>query len=280
MPELYELPLKRLRLDERLQARVRICGETVKDYVEVVKALQARLHAGETISDKELFPPILVHRCPDAAGEGMFDWVVSGFHRTRAHILANARTIRAYLHQGGTFRDAVLAAVGQNARHGLPRSSEDKRRAVRMIATDPEWGGEWKPRNQMWTGWTNREIARHCGVSEFLVRCVREELKPRRKPRAKAAGEPDCDKIAPSESAPQEGSQSDPDSVVTAEQIRLVLSTPWPVLRCQKEDEPAVIAQVERTIKKLGRQLGELGFSIDDGVPKFCPRQLPEGRRR
>jgi hypothetical protein len=45
--------------------------------------------------------------------------------------------------------------------------TQNRRRAVHLLLTDPEW-----------QAWNNSEIARQCHVSEFLVRTVRHELKP------------------------------------------------------------------------------------------------------
>ena len=51
---------------------------------------------------------------------------------------------------------------------GLRRSNADRRYAVHILLTDPEW-----------SQWSNSEIARQCHVSEHLVRTVLDEIKPR-----------------------------------------------------------------------------------------------------
>jgi hypothetical protein len=70
----------------------------------------------------------------------------------------------AEIHQGGQ-REALLHAIGANETHGHRRSDADRRHAVTLMLTDPEW-----------SAWANTEIARQCRVSEFLVRTVRHEL--------------------------------------------------------------------------------------------------------
>jgi hypothetical protein len=51
-------------------------------------------------------------------------------------------------------RDALLYSISSNAEHGLPRSNADKRKAVRLLLADAEWGK-----------WSDRESARRCQVS-------------------------------------------------------------------------------------------------------------------
>jgi hypothetical protein len=46
----------------------------------------------------------------------------------------------------------------RNSDHGLPRSNEDKRRAVATLFNDPEW-----------SRWSSRKIAKQCAVSPDLV---------------------------------------------------------------------------------------------------------------
>lgn len=46
--------------------------------------------------------------------------------------------------------------------HGLPRSNDDKRRAVSRLLDDPEW-----------SKWSDREIARRCYVNHHLVSRLR-----------------------------------------------------------------------------------------------------------
>lgn len=93
-------------------------------------------------------------------------WLADGFHRFLAYREAGEEAIAAVVHQG-TRRDAVLYAVGANADHkpALPRSREDKRRAVQTLLQDPEW-----------SQWSNYAIADACKVSEAMVRSCRKTL--------------------------------------------------------------------------------------------------------
>ncbi len=138
----WTVALDTLRLDGGTQARVAIATLVVDEYA-------AAMQGGA------VFPPVIVFR----DGEAL--WLADGFHRVYAAIQLGKTTISATIHPG-TRRDAVLYAVGANARHGLRRSNADKRRAVQLLLDDPQW-----------RQWSNREIARRCGVDEGLVRKVR-----------------------------------------------------------------------------------------------------------
>ena len=127
---------------ELVQSRAKIDMETIEDY-----AYAMRMGTN--------FPAIRV------VFDGDVYWCYDGCHRTLAARQAKQRTILASVHQG-TRRDAVLRSCGVNAANGMRRTREDKRRAVRVLLEDPEW-----------CLWNNSEIARHCKVSEHLVRDLR-----------------------------------------------------------------------------------------------------------
>ena len=65
----------------------------------------------------------------------------------------------------GTQRDAILFSVGANAVHGQRRTNSDKRRAVETLLRDEEW-----------SKWSGREIARRCGVHHSYVAKLRPIL--------------------------------------------------------------------------------------------------------
>lgn len=94
--------------------------------------------------------------------DGAEHWLADGFHRHAAYLKAGISVIEADVRQG-TQRDAVLFSVGANSAHGLQRTRDDKRRAVLTLLQDAEW-----------SLWSDREVARRCSVSDFLVRSLRE----------------------------------------------------------------------------------------------------------
>lgn len=132
------LKLTDIRIDGGTQPRAAIDKAVVADYA---KAMQAGAE----------FPPIVVFF------DGVQHWLADGFHRYHACRRRAAATMVAEVHEG-TRRDAVLYAVHANAAHGLRRTNADKRRAVETLLTDAEW-----------RQWSDREIARRCGVNHHLV---------------------------------------------------------------------------------------------------------------
>ncbi|WNN92184.1 ParB N-terminal domain-containing protein [Gloeocapsopsis dulcis] len=116
-----------------------------------VKLLEEQIEDG-----KELEPIIVFY-------DGESYWLADGFHRYAAHKNQDIEAIECVIHHG-TRREAVLYLVGANAEHkpALPRSREDKRRAVITLLQDPEWGK-----------WSDHEIARYCKVDNKTVGKIR-----------------------------------------------------------------------------------------------------------
>lgn len=90
-------------------------------------------------------------------------WVIDGFHRILAYQKAKKDVIPAYVTQG-TQRDAILASVAANAENlCLPRTKQDKEKAVKVLLDDPEW-----------SQWSDRRIARQVKVSPTFVSTIRK----------------------------------------------------------------------------------------------------------
>ena len=104
------------------------------------------------------FPPVVVFY------DGSHYWLADGFHRFFAAKKYGTLTLPADVRQGMR-REAILYAAGANATHGLRRTNADKRRAVRRLLDDEEW-----------QGWSDREIARQCGVTHSFVGKLRKTL--------------------------------------------------------------------------------------------------------
>lgn len=140
-----KLPLASVRMDGDTQARVALSPETVQQYLR-----EAR--------DGSQFPPVIVFY------DGSAHWVGDGFHRIEAAKLAGSTEIEAEVREGNA-RDAFLFGVTVNTAHGLPFTNEDKHRVVDRMLRDPEWGN-----------WSDREIAKHCRVSNRFVSNLRGTL--------------------------------------------------------------------------------------------------------
>lgn len=126
-------------------------------------------------------PPIVVF----SDGGDEF-YLADGHHRLAAARKADLSEIEGLIKKGDR-RAALWYATAANAQHGLPRTNEDKRRAVALILADEEW-------RQL----SDAQLAEHAQVSDRLIAKVRKELgaesntrkgrdgKTRTKPAAKA----------------------------------------------------------------------------------------------
>lgn len=134
--------VSKIRTDGGTQPRSTILQDVVEEYAAAMV-------------DGAEFPPVTVFY------DGTDYWLADGFHRVAAAEAASRSDIDCDIRQG-TRRDAILFSVGANATHGMRRTNEDKRRAVRVLLEDPEW-----------SQWSDREIARRCGVAHPTVAALR-----------------------------------------------------------------------------------------------------------
>ena len=140
-----QVALHDIRTDGGTQARAALNDETVAEYAANIEANDA-------------MPPVVVFY------DGSAYWLADGFHRVAARAKVGRLTVKAEVRQG-TRRDAVLYACGANATHGLRRTNADKRRAVETLLRDEEW-----------SQWSDREIARRCGVGADMVGDARRSI--------------------------------------------------------------------------------------------------------
>ena len=143
--------LDAIRLDGGTQPRTGISEAIVAEYAEAIMR-------GDTL------PP------PVCYWDGVHRYAADGFHRIHAHRQAGSVEIQVE-QRNGTLREAILFSVGTNAHHGLRRSDDDKRKAVRLLLEDEEWGQ-----------WSDRRIAEVTHTSPTFVGKVRASLAPPAKP--------------------------------------------------------------------------------------------------
>ena len=134
-----------ISIDKGTQSRVAISQETVDDYARQME-------------EGAQFPSVILFH------DGVAYYLADGFHRYFANRKLKKTSIAADV-LTGTLREAILYSLKANKAHGLRPSNEDKRSSVIKMLSDLEW------RN-----WSDREIARHCGVSHVFVAKMRKEL--------------------------------------------------------------------------------------------------------
>lgn len=139
------LPICRIRLDGGTQPRATINLKVVADYM------------ADMASGAE-FPPL------DVFYDGDNYWLADGFHRIQAAEKAGLDEIACEVHQG-TQQDAQWFSFGANKSNGLRRTNQDKQRAVKTALQHPSGATV-----------SDREIARHIGVSDQMVRDYRRRM--------------------------------------------------------------------------------------------------------
>ncbi|MDP3139825.1 MAG: hypothetical protein Q8N17_26250 [Burkholderiaceae bacterium] len=139
--------LDEIRLDGDTQPRTGISEAVVADYAEAILRGDA-------------LPPVV------AFWDGTHRWLGDGYHRVHANRQAGGVMIEVD-QRNGTRRDALMYSVGANSHHGLQRTADDKRKAVRLVLEDEEWGQ-----------WSDRRISEVTNTSPTFVGKVRASLQP------------------------------------------------------------------------------------------------------
>ena len=139
------IKLEKIRLDGNTQPRQEIDEQLVQSYTE-------------KLLDGKVFTPI------DLWFDGKFYWPSDGFHRYHAHKRAGYKDIEAIV-KTGTKREAFIACLPANSKHGKQRTPEETRYSVRMALEDWELGEK-----------SDAEIAVYCDTSAMTVGRVRKAL--------------------------------------------------------------------------------------------------------
>jgi hypothetical protein len=144
--KIMKIKLQQIRLDGGTQPRKEIDEPLVQHYTEVL------------LEGKDKFPPV------ELWFDGKSYWPSDGFHRFHAHKRAGFTEIEANVNQG-TKRDAFVACLKSNSKHGKPRTPEERRYVVQLALEDIELGEK-----------SDSEIALICDVSSMTVGRVRKAL--------------------------------------------------------------------------------------------------------
>lgn len=140
-----KLELSQITLDPDIQPRQQLNQEVVAEYAEAMR-------------QGVKFPPVIVFF------DGSKYWLADGFHRVLAKQMIGKQKFFTEVRHG-SHRDAKLFAVEINVNHGNQRTNADKHRAVERLLRDRQW-----------SCWSNREIAKRCGVNEKTVRNVKKQI--------------------------------------------------------------------------------------------------------
>jgi DNA-binding transcriptional regulator YhcF (GntR family) len=139
---------KRIRIDLDTQSRVALNEDVVKEYQEAMEA-------------GSVFPAILVFY--DEPNDQFI--LADGFHRFAAHLRLKPNDQILAEQRLGTIEDARWESISSNKSHGLRRTNEDKRNAIKQALKHPK-GAEL----------SDRKIAEHVGVHHDTVSRIRKEL--------------------------------------------------------------------------------------------------------
>lgn len=178
--------------DPRVQMRTETDAEAIQRYQEAAE-------------DSQTLPPLVAF---DVDGVGLV--LAAGFHRHAAYLLAGFEDCVVEVRHG-TFDDAILYAVGDNAAHGLPRTKDT---LIRSITAYRDWfkrtyDGQEPSVNAV-------KAACKVGSWEFTKAVLEgfDNSRDLRKARAKARAESDPDPVDPDDDeavgADKDGDQGEP----------------------------------------------------------------------
>jgi hypothetical protein len=139
---------RRIRTDLNTQIRVDWNEEAVKEYTGLMER-------------GVLLPPLLVFF--DTLTNLMI--LADGFHRLAAHMRVKPNDPILVEIRLGNVEDAQWAAIIANQTHGIRRTNDDKRNAIKQALKHPNG-----------TGRTDRSIAKDIGVHHVTVGTVRKEM--------------------------------------------------------------------------------------------------------
>lgn len=125
--------------------RSHIRKDVVEEYAEIYK------------KEKIKMPPVDLF-----TEDGKTFLLGDGAHRTYALLSLKSKTVEAIVHKGGQ-EEALRFALTANERHGIRRSNEDKRSAVREAI-------------KQWPKTSDSQVAAICAVDKHTVTAIRDSM--------------------------------------------------------------------------------------------------------
>lgn len=220
------LKLDKIKTDGGTQARAALNEDVVAEYAEAIIA-------GANM------PPVTVFN------DGKTLWLADGFHRYFAYAKARAIEIAAEV-LTGTKRDAKWYSLGANKDHGLRRTNEDKREAVREALADKDW-----------SKLSDREIATHIGVSHPFVAAIRSPAKAVRQQEHRDASAARSTGIE-NRSVQVESDSTRAPKPAPAKDISQTSKPSKPVEKPEPEHEGPTLAEMAALAEELQRENEEL----------------------
>jgi len=187
------LALEYITEDSRLQSR-KLRPDVVEDYA-------AAMRRGVT------FAPVRVVY----DGEETY-YLVDGHHRVAAaRQLTGIDKINVEIIEG-SFTDALWHSWAANRGHGLRRTKEEIRRAIRAALAHPEWSKQ-----------SDRKIGQHIGCDHKTVGAVRRNLRRGEFPTRESIAPSDDEQVAAFEPAASRQKPPSKDSILRACQVLMGL---------------------------------------------------------
>ena len=157
------IPVQDIFFGTDVTTRVKRNDATVAEYAECMQEYAERLKEG-TMKDGDGFPPVMLF-----TEDEQTYFLADGSHRVWAASKCGHPAILAEVRKGGE-KDALRFACGANYNHGLPRTNDDKRNAVRTYLEN------FPIRKRGTQEDSTRTIAKACNVSHMLVSTILQEL--------------------------------------------------------------------------------------------------------
>lgn len=151
LPAFEWIDISAIVFSEDLQARVSVSEAAERDYFELASNSLAGLWPFKD--------PVEIFEC-----DGVM-YLTDGWQRCHSMVKAGKTEVYARVVRGSCKDDVVAAVCIANAKHGLRRTNDDKRRAVKIAL-------------EQWPEATAASIAEKCGVSWPLANSVKKEMFP------------------------------------------------------------------------------------------------------